>query len=34
MNARGNVAQMPPLASETADVDGIAAIAAWIGALP
>lgn len=34
MNQRGNNAQMPPLASEATDPDGIAAVETWITNLP
>jgi len=34
MNARGTLAQMPPLASEVPDPAGLAAVRAWIEALP
>ena len=34
MKQRGNNAQMPPLASETPDADGIAAVQAWVESLP
>jgi hypothetical protein len=34
MMARGNLDQMPPLATEIPDTDGISAISAWINGLP
>jgi hypothetical protein len=34
MRARGDDAQMPPLATEVVDAAGLAAVSAWIAALP
>ena len=34
MSVRGNDDQMPPLATELVDPEGLAAVRAWIGALP
>ena len=34
MSARGNDDQMPPLATEFVDPDGIAAVRAWVASLP
>jgi mono/diheme cytochrome c family protein len=34
MSARGTDAQMPPLATEFVDPDGLAAVSAWIASLP
>jgi hypothetical protein len=34
MNARGTKDQMPPLATESVDPDGLAAVRAWIAGLP